>query len=328
MQQVKRGKHIADKFPIWSIENDFILTRSGDYAAVYEMILPTIYTLSTEEYEAIHALFIKAINTLPNYSVVHKQDIFIEELYVPRFEGADESKVTRFFERHFIERPYLNHTCYISFIKSHPIKMRQTSLFTSLCRGKFIPKEILDRQTFIDFQDKLGQIENMLSESGFFTLKRMKYNDLVSTDKEAGILQRYLYANFSGTPVAEDIDITESFEFENAFVARAESLFTGKPSLKAIQAIEDSSLIAIDSNKLFQLFDKHHDLERVFRKIIEASYVNTVNRIESLQFHTADERYHDLLREQKDVLKRVPLKYIASYLGITPVSLSRIRAQK
>ena len=212
MQQVKRGKHIADKFPIWSIENDFILTRSGDYAAVYEMILPTIYTLSTEEYEAIHALFIKAINTLPNYSVVHKQDIFIEELYVPRFEGADESKVTRFFERHFIERPYLNHTCYISFIKSHPIKMRQTSLFTSLCRGKFIPKEILDRQTFIDFQDKLGQIENMLSESGFFTLKRMKYNDLVSTDKEAGILQRYLYANFSGTAVAEDIDITDGLK--------------------------------------------------------------------------------------------------------------------
>jgi CRP-like cAMP-binding protein len=126
----------------------------------------------------------------------------------------------------------------------------------------------------------------------------------------------------------EDIDITESFEFENAFVARAESLFTGKPSLKAIQTIEDSLLIAIDSNKLFQLFDTHHDLERLFRKIIEASYVNTVNRIESLQFHTADERYLDLLKEHKDVLKRVPLKYIASYLGITPVSLSRIRSQK
>ena len=126
----------------------------------------------------------------------------------------------------------------------------------------------------------------------------------------------------------EDIDITESFEFENAFVARAESLFTGKPSLKAIQAMEDTSLIAIDSNKLFQLFDTYHDLERLFRKIIETSYVSTVNRIESLQFHTADERYLHLIKDHKDVLKRVPLKYIASYLGITPVSLSRIRAHK
>jgi CRP-like cAMP-binding protein len=126
----------------------------------------------------------------------------------------------------------------------------------------------------------------------------------------------------------EDIDITESFEFENAFVARAESLFAGKPSLKAIQAMEDTSLIAIDSNKLFQLFDTHHDLERLFRKIIESSYVKTVNRIESLQFHEADKRYLHLVKEYKDILKRVPLKYVASYLGITPVSLSRIRAKK
>lgn len=126
----------------------------------------------------------------------------------------------------------------------------------------------------------------------------------------------------------DDIDITESFEFENAFVARAESLFTGKPSKKAIQAIEDSVLIAIDSDKLFKLFDHHPDLERLFRKIIESSYVNTVNRIESLQFNTAEERYLNLIKDHPNILKRVPLKFIASYLGITPVSLSRIRGIK
>lgn len=121
------------------------------------------------------------------------------------------------------------------------------------------------------------------------------------------------------------IDITESFEFENAFVARAESLFTGRPSRKGIQAIESSTLIAIDANKLFDLFDSHLNLERLFRKIIEASYVNTVNRIESLQFNTAEERYLALLKDEPEVLKRIPLKYVASYLGITQVSLSRIR---
>jgi CRP-like cAMP-binding protein len=123
-------------------------------------------------------------------------------------------------------------------------------------------------------------------------------------------------------------DITESFEFERAFIARAESLFTGKPSKKAIQAIEDTELIAIDSNKLFKLFDSHPDLERLFRKIIETAYVNTVNRIESLQFNTAEERYAFLLKESPDILRRIPLKYVASYLGITQVSLSRIRGLK
>jgi CRP-like cAMP-binding protein len=124
------------------------------------------------------------------------------------------------------------------------------------------------------------------------------------------------------------IDITESFEFENAFVARAESLFTGKPSRKAIQTLEDTTLIAINSNMLFKLFDSYSDLERLFRKIIENSYVNTVNRIESLQFNTAEERYKSILKDTPNVLKRIPLKYISSYLGITQVSLSRIRAIK
>lgn len=134
---------------------------------------------------------------------------------------------------------------------------------------------------------------------------------------KSGLVRIYYYK--------DAIDVTESFEFENAFVARAESLFSGKPSRKAIQAIENTTLIAIDSNKLFKLFDSHHDLERLFRKIIETAYVNTVNRLESLQFNTAEERYHNLLKEQPQISKRVPLKFIASYLGITPVSLSRIR---
>lgn len=123
-------------------------------------------------------------------------------------------------------------------------------------------------------------------------------------------------------------DITESFEFENAIVARVESLFSGRPSRKAIQAIEDTGLIAINASRLFALYDTHPVLERLFRKIFEEAYVKTVMRIESLQFHNAEERYHNLLKDQPDVLKRIPLKHIASYLGITQVSLSRIRARK
>lgn len=135
---------------------------------------------------------------------------------------------------------------------------------------------------------------------------------------EKGALRIYYYKD--GT------DITESFEFENSIVARAESLFSGKPSKKAIQAIEDTYLIAIDANKLFSIFDSFPEIERLFRKIIEQAYVKAINRLESIQFNTAEERYTNLLNEHKGVLKRVPLKYIASYLGITQVSLSRIRA--
>lgn len=122
------------------------------------------------------------------------------------------------------------------------------------------------------------------------------------------------------------VDVTESFAFENQLVARAESLFSGRPSRKGIQMLDDSEVVAIDAQRLFQLYDQFPDIERLFRKIFEAAYVESVNRLEGLQFHSAEERYTDLLSAQPNLLKRVPLKFIASYLGITPVSLSRIRA--
>ena len=125
----------------------------------------------------------------------------------------------------------------------------------------------------------------------------------------------------------DEIDITESFFFENSIIARVESLFTGKPSRKAIQILEDAEIIAINANLLFKLYDAFPEIERLFRKIFEAAYVETVNRIEGMQFHSAEERYNALLTEAPNVLMRVPLKHVASYLGITQVSLSRIRGQ-
>lgn len=123
-------------------------------------------------------------------------------------------------------------------------------------------------------------------------------------------------------------DVTENFFFENNIIARVESLFSGTPSRKAIQVLEDTELIAIDSAKLFRLYDSFPEIERLFRKIFEAGYVDTVHRIEGIQFHTAEERYAALIKTAPDVLKRIPLKHVASYLGITQVSLSRIRAGK
>jgi CRP-like cAMP-binding protein len=121
-------------------------------------------------------------------------------------------------------------------------------------------------------------------------------------------------------------DITEHFAFENDLIVRAESLFTGKPTSKGIQAISPTKIIGINAEALFKLYDKHHDIERLFRILFEKEYVNTLKRIESLQFNLAKERYKDLL-ETTDYVKKIPLKYIATYLGITQVSLSRIRAE-
>ena len=126
----------------------------------------------------------------------------------------------------------------------------------------------------------------------------------------------------------DGIDITEGFYLENNIIARVESLFTGKPSQKGIQILEDAEIVAIDANALFKLYDSFPEIERLFRKIFESGHVDTLNRVEGIQFHSAEERYKALLHEAPDILKKVALKYVASYLGITQVSLSRIRAHR
>lgn len=134
---------------------------------------------------------------------------------------------------------------------------------------------------------------------------------------KSGIARIYYYKDRT--------DITECFAFEGNIIARVESLFTGKPSQKAIQILENAEIIAINATQLFKLYDTFPQIERLFRLIFEAAYVDTINRIESIQFHSAEERYLTLLKETK-IVQKTPLKHIASYLGITQVSLSRIRA--
>lgn len=184
-------------------------------------------------------------------------------------------------------------------------------------------------KALFSFFDQYHEIskESRIAIEGILSEKHYAKNELLQnighTCKtiyflKSGIARIYYYR--------DGIDITESFSFENNIIARVESLFTGKPSSKAIQIIEDATIIAIDATALFKLYNTHHDIERLFRIIFEHGYVETVQRIESIQFHTAEERYLALLKET-NYIQNIPLKFIASYLGITQVSLSRIRAQ-
>jgi hypothetical protein len=69
-------------------------------------------------------------------------------------------------------------------------------------------------------------------------------------------------------------------------------------------------------------------IERLFRKLIEIQYVKSIHRLESIQFNSPEERYRQLMDANPEIIKRVPLKHIASFLGMTQVSLSRIRGRK
>lgn len=121
------------------------------------------------------------------------------------------------------------------------------------------------------------------------------------------------------------IEHVSQLALENHWVADLYSFITQTPSDFAIEAIEDTEVLLISSFDLDNVYLKVPSMERFFRKLFEKAYVFTLRRLNSSQSQPADIRYRKLMDTNPDLLQRVPLIYIASYLGITPESLSRIR---
>jgi CRP-like cAMP-binding protein len=121
-----------------------------------------------------------------------------------------------------------------------------------------------------------------------------------------------------------DRQITGWFAFQNDFFTELNSLKSDKPTQFNIQAIEDSNLLSIDKSKMEKLYKEFPFWRQFARQIWEDAFLKVVNGILSYQTMTAEERYIKLMK-QYDLLQRVPLKQLASYLGITQTSLSRLR---
>jgi CRP-like cAMP-binding protein len=122
-------------------------------------------------------------------------------------------------------------------------------------------------------------------------------------------------------------EITYWFAFENNFVTSFYSFITRKPSVESIQLLEDSVLWSISYADLQKLYDKHPDIERFGRLMNEHYYVVLEERFVANHFTDSKERYENLITRTPHILQRVSLGHIASYLGMTQETLSRIRSK-
>ena len=144
---------------------------------------------------------------LPNYSILHKQDIFITEKYEPDIRRDELSFLSRSFERHFNERPYLHHACYLFLTKTTKERSRQQSNWNTLCRGFLVPKEIRDKETVERFMEAVGQFESIVNDSGLVRLERLTTEEITGTENEPGIIERYLTLSVDGTTMLQDMQL-------------------------------------------------------------------------------------------------------------------------
>jgi signal-transduction protein with cAMP-binding, CBS, and nucleotidyltransferase domain len=121
-------------------------------------------------------------------------------------------------------------------------------------------------------------------------------------------------------------DITDYIALDHQFIGGVESIFTKQPSHKAIELFEESVVQSFCYEDFEELCEQFHEIERLGRKLAVFAFLSCQKRIEDIRFLSAAERYEELHRKFPGISNRIPLKHLATYLGTTPVSLSRIRS--
>ena len=206
MRNMLKAATIESKFPLLAVEHDCIISKDADITVAFKVDLPELFTVTSAEYGVIHSSWVKAIKVLPDYSIVHKADWFVKERYKPETDREDMSFLSRSFESHFNERPFLNHTCFLFLTKTTKERMRMQSNFSSLCRGFILPKEV-NRETAVKFLEAVGQFERIVNDSGFITMTRLTSDEITGTENSAGLIEQYFSLSPDDTTCLQDMEL-------------------------------------------------------------------------------------------------------------------------
>ena len=206
MRNVLKAETLERRFPLLSVENGCIVSKDADLTVAFEVELPELYTVTADEYETMHSSWIKAMKVLPEHSVVCKQDWFVKETYRPKTDDGEQSFLTRSYELHFNERPYLNHKCYLFLTKTTRERSRRKSDFNTLCRGFLLPKEITDKDAAARFLEAVEQFERIMNDSGHIRLRRLETDEITGTKERPGLVEKYFSLSLKDeTAVLQDI---------------------------------------------------------------------------------------------------------------------------
>lgn len=122
-------------------------------------------------------------------------------------------------------------------------------------------------------------------------------------------------------------EIITAFAYENCYFSEYESFLTRLPSKQYTDIIEDTTVVDIAYDDLQELYQKHPDCQKIGRLIAENLFVHLANKDSSYLMDTPEVRYINFLQEYESIVQRIPQYMIASYLGVTPEALSRIRSR-
>lgn len=160
--------------------------------------------------------------------------------------------------------------------------------------------------------------ERTLAKNDFFVKENERCKEIAFI--QSGIFRSYYTSN-------EGKDNTYCFRFPNDLMASYSSFISDKPSIENLQAISEATLLVIKKEKIQELVSENPKWSEFLRMIAEQEYLELEKRFFQLQQNDAAQRYTFLIENQPDYIQKIPLQYLASYLGITQRHLSRIRKE-
>ncbi|OJJ22019.1 hypothetical protein BKI52_08240 [marine bacterium AO1-C] len=162
--------------------------------------------------------------------------------------------------------------------------------------------------------------------ASFIQLKTYQKDEMILPAGKTCNFIGFLYkGNTRVYEIVEGIEVNRVFFLEKNFVTEYYSFISQTPSKETIVCLDDCQILMINYEALQQLYAKHKSMERVGRCITEYMYIRQRNKVTNFLINNPEERYLYLLKENPQLLEKVPHYHIASFLGITPQSLSRIR---
>ena len=182
---------------------------------------------------------------------------------------------------------------------------------------------------FIASTIKLSKKDQKAIEHHLSVENYHKYDLIVKQGQVCDTLRFVVSGVYRVYRIEDGKEITSYFNYEsrNPFVASFVSLLTQTPSVELVECIIPGTLLSISYSDWTSLYDTSPSLNTFGRRMAEYNYILAMERIESLQFQTATNRYNAFIKLYPSLLNMIPHHYIASYLGITPESLSRIRKE-
>lgn len=180
------------------------------------------------------------------------------------------------------------------------------------------------------FEEKTAISEDRMALiSSFFKEKKCRKNEYLLRQGE---VCRFNYFVVSGcmrifSTGDDGIENTRYFAFERKFGTSFMSLISKEPSVESIQCLEKTTLLAISREDFYYLVESEPAVNKIYRNILESAYITTQKRIYNLQASNSMDRLKWLLREYPTILNRLSSKVVASYLGVTPYTLSRLKAR-